>query len=393
MSLGLSKKLDLFGESPIRRISDMLEAARGDTEIISFGGGEPSLDPPVEMLDFLHDELQLDPHKICTYTTTSGLLQLRVEIADELQHHGISIKAENIVLTIGAAEAIYLATQALVNKGDEVVLFNPTYVQYEPCVVLAGGKVVWLPVRWQDNFQPPLEEVKKVLSKKTKAVILLSPDNPTGRILSKDFVKGICDLAEDKNFYIISDEAYKDMLYTGKHYSPSLYTDKAITCCSFSKEASIPGFRAGYAYSQDKDVMKGIIKIKQFVTLCSSLPSHVMLTRFYQHKIRETYLKEIVIPTYKRRRDVMVKALKEHLPEAGFIPPQGAFYLFPDMSAYLKNMDDEKFSNDLFKRKKVVVVPGHYFGSYGKNHVRLTFVTETEERIEQGIKRMAKFSS
>lgn len=398
MSLELSNKLGLFKESPIRKIADMLEAARKDPQIISFGGGEPSLDPPLEMLDFLHDELRLDPHRVCTYTTTSGLLQLRIEIADDLKREGVDVSQENIVLTIGAAEGIYLACRALINAGDEVLLFNPTYVQYEPCVVLNSGKVRWLPVRWQENFQPDLETVKEAISRKTKAIILLSPDNPTGRILTKDFVKGISDLATDKDFFIISDEAYKEMIYEGKHYSPSLYTENAIVACSFSKVASMPGFREGYVYCQRRDVVKGIVKIKQFVSLCSVLPAQIMLTRFYQQKIKDKYLKEIVIPTYKKRRDVMVEALKKNLPMAQFAKPSGAFYIFPDMLKYLENvgcdgklLDDEKFANELFKKEKVVVVPGHYFGPYGRGHVRFTFVTEPEERIKEGIERIARF--
>jgi len=393
--IDLARRLESFVESPIRRIADLLESAHGDPSIISFGGGEPSLDPPLELLDWLHDELALDPHRVSTYTSTAGLLQLRSELAYELGRSGVKIDASDIVITIGATEALYLAIHAVVNPGDEVILFDPTYVSYEPTVTLAGGKVRWVATSARENFEPDIEDVKAAITPRTKAIILLSPDNPTGRVLSESFVKAIADLAQDKKFFIISDEAYKEMLFEGRHVSPAEFSDKAIVCSSFSKVASIPGFRSGYLYTKNSDVIKGVMKLKQFVSLCSVLPAQVMLTRFYQHGLHQKYLREVVIPTYRKRRDVMTKALRELLPDAYFSPPQGAFYVFPDFSSYTKHLglNDESFADELFKRSKVVVVPGHYFGASGKNHVRLTFVTEPEERIVEGLERIAKFVS
>lgn len=393
--LDLAARLRLFKESPIRTIAEMLVKARGDPEIISFGGGEPSLDPPIELLDFLDEELRLDPHHASTYSTTQGMLGLRFEIADDLRREGVTTSPENIVITIGSTEAIYLALQALVNPGEEVILIDPTYVSYQPAAALSGARVRWVPTSVKKDFQLDLEKVKAAVTKKTKALVLLTPDNPTGRILAKDVVKGIANLATDKKFYIISDETYKDIVFEGAHHSPTKWTDNAIACCSFSKVASAPGFREGYLYSQRSDVIKAILKIKQFVSLCSVTPAQLMLTRFYEKGVKEKYLRQVVLPTYKKRRDVMIRETKKNLPEAKFVPPAGAFYLFADLSAYLKRarLSDGEFSDALFRKKKVAVVPGHFFGPSGERHVRFTFVSEPEARIKEGIERIVEFVS
>ncbi|MGA2791898.1 MAG: pyridoxal phosphate-dependent aminotransferase, partial [Candidatus Bathyarchaeia archaeon] len=253
-----------------------------------------------------------------------------------------------------------------------------------------------LPVSVEDGYQPNLELLKSLVTKRTKAVVLLSPDNPTGRIVRPDFVKGLVDLAVDHDFWIINDATYRDIIY-GKDNQPRITTlpgarERVISVGSFSKEASAPGLRLGYALGP-ADVIDGMEKVKQYTTLAPNTLSQNAMIRFLSDGVKERYLQNMVIPTYMKRRDCMEKAIEESLPEARTVRPEGAFYFFVDMRRYLKSMerDEEEFCNRLMSRKGVVVIPGSFFGEKGAGHVRMTFVSEPEQRIEQGVKRIGEY--
>jgi aspartate aminotransferase len=281
---------------------------------------------------------------------------------------------------------------SILEKDEEVIILDPTYLGYSEPIKLFGGRVRTVPVRVEDGYQPKIEDVKKVISPLTKAFILLSPDNPTGRVVTEDFVRKLVDLAVEHDFWIIFDAVYKHISY-GR---PTPWVDsfkgakeRTITIHSFSKEASIPGFRLGYA-TGPPEVIEVMEKLKQYISLAPDTPGQLAMIKFLESGIKERYLNEVVIPTYKRRRDFMYKCIQEYLPEAKTSLPEGAFYFFVNMEEYLKAMerDDEEFANRLLYRKSVVVIPGKYFGEMGQGHVRMTFVSEPEERIEEGLKRI-----
>jgi len=281
------------------------------------------------------------------------------------------------------------------NPGDEVIISDPTYLAYERVIKFIGAKPVPVPVKWQEDFQMFPEKVNEAVNSKTKAIITLSPDNPTGRMLDDKNFKGIVEIVEDKNLWLLTDDIYKYIFYEGKFTNSIAFGghDKTVTCCSFSKTASIPGFRLGYAYSTTEVVDK-MEKLKQYTSLCPSRPAQIVIQKLLENnaKIQDEYVSKTVIPTYRERRDFMAEALKKHLPDLGFSMPKGAFYFFVDISEELKKlgMDDEQFSNKLLEEKEVVVIPGKHFGSLGQNHIRMTFVSETEERINKGIEKMAE---
>ncbi|MEZ0346526.1 MAG: pyridoxal phosphate-dependent aminotransferase [Infirmifilum sp.] len=390
----LATRTQTIVSSPIRRIATLLDEARRKGDIISFGGGAPSLPPPPEVVDYLVENLKKSPQKTVAYGSTRGMLELRELIAQDLKKYwNVSYDPkEEIMIVNGGTEGIYLALGAILEPGDEVILIDPTYVGYAEPIRLFGGRVRHVPVRVEEGYQPSIEEVKKVVSPLTKAFILLSPDNPTGRIVTPEFVSGLVKLAQEYDFWIIFDAVYKHISY-GR---PTPWVDsfpgareRTITINSFSKEASIPGFRLGYV-TAPPEVLEAMEKIKQYVSLAPDTPGQIAMIKFYETGLKEHYLNEIVLPTYKKRRDLMYKLIMEYLPDAQTTLPEGAFYFFVNIQRYLEAMgrDDEEFSNRLLYRKSVVVIPGKYFGENGKGHVRMTFVSEPEERIEEGIKRM-----
>jgi len=393
----LAKKIRVVAKSPIRRITALLDEATNRPEIISFGGGAPSLPPAKEVVDEIIAQLQKNSLGASAYTGTRGRAELLELIGQDLKKYGgidVDPKKE-ITLTDGATEGILLALMAIVDPDDEVIITDPTYLGFPEAVKLVDGRIVRLPVCVEEGCQPNLEKLKKLVTKKTKAFILLSPDNPTGRVVEEERVKAIVDLASAHDFWIISDDTYKHILYEGEHVWVSKLPkawERTITLHTFSKEASLPGLRLGYAYGP-AEAIDAMEKFKQYTSLAPNAISQLALIRFLSGDLKERYLRDTVIPTYLERRNVMGEYVRRYLPEAKTVKPNGAFYYFVNMRAYLNpiGMSDEQFSEELVQRKRVAVIPGTYFGLNGKQHIRLTFVSEPIHRIEQGLKKIGEF--
>jgi len=394
---GLASRLEHVRKSPIRRVAAQLAEARKERDLISFGGGAPSLPPPKEVIEALIGRLQEEPQFSVSYGGTRGFLELRELISQDLKRYaGIEPDPANeIIVTDGATEGIFLALMSIVDPGDEVVIMDPTYLGFSEAIKLCGGRPVRLPVYVEEGFQPDVERLKELIGPRTKAIILLSPDNPTGRVVERERIKAVVDLAADHGFWIISDETYRHIIYEGEHtYTAALpgAWEHTITVCTFSKEASIPGMRLGFAYGPP-EVIDAMEKLKQYTSLCPSTPAQLAMMAFLRGDVKERYLREVVIPTYKARRDVMGKLLAELLPEAKTVKPAGSFFYFVDIRAYLADMgiDEEKLCDELIERASVVAIPGGYFGDNGRGHIRLTFVSEPEERIAEGLRRLARY--
>jgi aspartate aminotransferase len=380
-------------------VAALLDEARERDDIISFGGGAPSVPPPKRFLDEFSRLLASNPLRSCGYTGTRGIPELRAAVADDVKKYG-EVEydpSSEIILTTGATEAIFSLLMSLVDPGDEVVVTDPTYLGYREMIELAQGTPKYLPVRVEDGYQPSVEALGKTVSKRTKAMVVLSPDNPTGRILSEVFAKALVDLAEDYDFWIISDDIYKHIIYEGKHVWISHFPrakERTITVCSFSKEASIPGLRLGYTLAPS-EIIDSMEKMQQYSTLAPDSLGQFALVKFLRENMKEEYLKRIVLPFYVTKRDFMGRMLQTHLPSARTVTPAGAFYYFVDIRSYLAklHMNEEEFAGRLLREKGVAVIPGRFFGDNGSGHIRLTFVSEPEERIEAGFKKIAEFIS
>jgi len=393
----LSYRAGMIRLSPIRQVAMLLDEARKRGDIISFGGGAPSVPPAKEVIDYMCDLVKNDSLRACGYTGSRGRMELRNLIAQDVEKHGGLEYApeKQIIVTDGGTEAIFSALMAILNKNDEVIITDPTYLGYSESVKLAGGRIKTLPVTVEKDYQPDIEDLKRIISNRTKAFVLLSPDNPTGRVIDKGFAKGLIDLARDRDFWVISDDTYKHIIYEGEHVwissLPGAY-ERTILLCSFSKEASIPGLRLGYALGPT-EVIDAMERIKQYTSLAPNTIAQYAMVKFLSDDVKERYLSEVVIPTYRKRRDLMNECIKKYLPETKTVKPQGAFYFFVNMSAYLAKMErgDEEFANRLLYRKNVAVIPGSFFGPNGQRHIRLTFVSEPEERIEAGIRDVGEY--
>ena len=352
--------------------------------------------PRPELLNELDRLLKEEPLRSCAYTGTRGIPALREAVAGDVKKYGkVDFDpTSEIILTTGATESIFSTLMCLVNPDDEVIITDPTYLGYKEMIELAQGHAKCIPVRVEDAYQPTEEQLKQLVSKKTKAMILLSPDNPTGRIINESFVKTLIDLANEYDFWIISDDAYKHIIYEGEHVWVASYPgakEHTITVCSFSKEAGIPGLRLGYTLAP-KTTIESIEKMQQYSTLAPESIGQFALVNFLNHNIKEQYIKDS-IAVYVKKRDFMGSMIRKHLPLARTIKPPGAYYYFVDIRAYLSKIreTEEEFSKQLLLKSNVAVIPGGFFGENGKGHLRMTFVTESEERIQLGIEKMAQF--
>jgi aspartate aminotransferase len=392
----VSDRIDLLHISPIRRVASLLAEARKQRDIISFGGGAPSLPPPPEVLDEMIRALREEPKAACGYVGTRGLLELRRLLSDDFaRQEGTKYDPEKeSVITDGATEGVFTLLMSLLGKGDEVILTDPTYLGFREAAALAGGRVVSLPVDVEEGYQPDVEKLKAVITGETKVFVLLSPDNPTGRVVKDDFVKALVDLSVDHNFWILYDATYRNILFEGTYLKicslPGGY-DHVVVTGSFSKEAAIPGLRLGYVMAPPA-IAEAVEKIKQYTSLAPNTLSQMAMIKFFSDDVKQRYLKK-ALSTYRARRDFMAKCIREYLPEAKLSVPHGAFYFFVDLKHYLDDMkrDDKDFCNRLLERKSVVLVPGSYFGVNAANHARVTFVSEPEDRIEAGIKAVAGY--
>jgi aspartate aminotransferase len=392
----VSDRIDLLHISPIRRVAALLAEARKQRDIISFGGGAPSLPPPQEVLDEMIRALREEPKAACGYVGTRGLLELRRLVSNDFaRQEGTKYDPEKeTVITDGATEGVFALLMSLLGKGDEVILTDPTYLGFREAAALAGARVVPLPVNVEEGYQPDVEKLKAAITRETKVFVLLSPDNPTGRVVKDDFVKALVDLSVDHNFWILYDATYRNILFEGTYLKicslPGGYDHVTVTG-SFSKEAAIPGLRLGYVMGPPA-IAEAVEKIKQYTSLAPNTLSQMAMIKFFSDDVKQRYLKN-ALPIYKTRRDFMAKCIREHLPEAKLSVPHGAFYFFVDLKHYLDDMrrDDKDFCNRLLERKSVVLVPGSFFGANAANHARVTFVSEPEDRIEAGIKAVAGY--
>jgi len=354
----------------LSRIRKMFEVKGED--MINLGIGEPDFNIPegskMAIIDALEDGFT-------HYTPNKGIPELREAIAKKLKaDHNIKKDPDNIIVTVGASEALYMCTQALIDKKDEVLIPDPGFLSYDACVKLAEGKPIPIPLEGK-NFRTNPQTIESLINKNTKAIILNSPSNPTGAVMEKDDIKAIAELAEEKNLIIISDEVYEKIIYEKKHYSPGQFTENAIIINGFSKTYAMTGLRIGYLTGPE-EVIEELLKIHQYNTACA--PSISQAAALAALKGPQDVVDRMVAE-FRRRRNLMYRRLKGMGIECH--KPDGAFYMFPHVG------DETKFTKEALK-EGVVVVPGSAFGSNGKDHVRFSYATsynkikEAMDRIE-----------
>ncbi len=368
---------------PTTEFAEIMKLAEDSKDIVSLGPGEPDFITPKHILDFIRKNL----HKFTHYSTPQGRTSLREAIAKKLRKENkIDVDTDEIVVTAGSNEAIYVGLEATVDPGESVLVPNPGFLDYIPVIETLNGVPISIPLHESHGFELNMDVIKKHITPKTKVLIINTPSNPTGRILKKKTLEEIADVAVDKNLIIFSDEAYEKFVYgKTKHVSiASLNGMKnyVITFQTFSKTYAMPGFRVGYA-AGPKDLINAMVRLHMHNTICAPTVSQAaaeFALRSTQKPVKRMFNE------YNRRRKMIVKRVSE-IPQFSCQEPEGAFYLFPNITQ--TKMNSVKFSHFILKKAKVLVVPGTEFGKFGEGYVRLSYAT-SYEKIEEATDRIER---
>lgn len=372
--------------SGIRRFFDVAGTMKG---AISLGVGEPDFVTPYHIRSAAIDSL-LDGET--QYTPNRGLLPLRQEIAEYLSSRfQVSYDPEQeIMVTVGASEAIDLALRVCLRPGDEVILPDPGYVSYAPCVTFAGGVPVPVPTRAENEFRLTAQEIEAAVTQNTRALIFPYPNNPTGAVMNKEQMMEIAAVAQKHDLLVISDEIYAELTYAeGEKIAFSALPgmkERTILINGFSKAFAMTGWRLGYACAP-RDILYEMNKIHQYAIMCAPRQAQVAgLQALKKNKENGWEDVENMRRSYDRRRRVMLDALRKM--GLSCFEPRGAFYCFPSIQS--TGLTSEEFCTRLLKEYKVVCVPGDAFGASGQGHIRCCYATDLQRMLE-AFARMEKF--
>ena len=374
-------RVEQIPASGIRRFFDLVSGVEG---VISLGVGEPDFTTPERFREAAIRSIKDGKTK---YTSNYGIRPLREAIAEHTARlRRVTYDPDTEVLvTVGVSEAVDLALRATLNEGDEVIVADPSYVAYVPGIVLAGGVAVPVATGEEHDFRLRPEDVERVITPRTRAILLGFPNNPTGAVLTEEDVAGIARLAEKHDLLIYADEIYDRLVYGREHRSivslPRM-KERTIYLAGFSKSYAMTGWRVGYACAP-AEVIEQMMKIHQYTVMC--VPTAGQYAALEALRTGEDEVRRMVAE-YDRRRQVMWRRFNDlglHCFE-----PRGAFYCFPNITS--TGLSDEVFAERLLREEKVVVVPGGAFGERGRGHVRACYATSLE-KIEEAGDRIARF--
>lgn len=351
-------------------------------DVIDFTLGDPDVPTPKAICDAAYDAaINGKTH----YAPNAGLPALREAIAKQVSNEsGIEYSANNVSVTIGATEAVYMSFMACINRGDEVIILAPYWVQYENIVKLLGGKPVIIDT-FKEGFEPDLNAIFKAISERTRAIVVNSPNNPSGYIYKEAFLKELAEMASANNILIFDDEAYRSLVYDGEFPSIAKYCRKEdiVIINSFSKQFAMTGWRVGYVVA-DENFINSVVKFQQNIAVCVATPNQYAAIEAIKNA--EKYAGGIK-DVFQKRRDVLIRELSK-IEELTFQAPAGTFYAFIDISK--TGMNSKFFCFDLLEKQHVAVIPGVAFGETFDNYIRLAF-TLNEDKIIEGIKRIKEY--
>ncbi len=379
----LSKKVVTIEPSGIRKYFDIVSEMK---DAISLGVGEPDFDTPWHIRE--EGIYSLEKGKTF-YTSNSGLKELKMEICRYLSRRFdlyYDYERETVV-TVGGSEAIDIALRAMLDPGDEVLVPQPSYVSYVPCVVLAGGTPVIIELQEKDEFKLTKESLIESITDKTKVLVLPFPNNPTGSIMTREDLAEIVPLIIEKDLLVVSDEIYSELTYGSKHVSIAEFPgmkERTIVINGFSKSYAMTGWRLGYAVGPAV-IIEQMIKIHQFAIMCAPTTSQYAAVEALKNGDGDV---EVMREAYDQRRNYLVKTFNE----IGLtcFEPYGAFYVFPSIKSL--GMTSDEFATKLLLEEKVAVVPGTAFGGCGEGFLRISYAYSIDnlkhamERIERFVK-------
>jgi aminotransferase len=378
----LAERVRTVPPSGIRKFFDILASM---DDVISLGIGEPDFDTPRSIIEAGVESLR---EGRTHYTSNYGTLELRKALAEHLQRrYGVEYDPkQELLITVGASEAVDLALRATCDPGDEVILHEPSYVAYEPAIAFAGGTVVHVSTRFEDDFALDPAAVEAAITSRTKAIFLGYPCNPTGAVLPDAVQDELARIAERHDLLVYSDEIYDRLAYgTYRHRAFSALPgmrERTILIGGFSKAYAMTGWRIGWM-AAPAELIEGILKIHQYTIMTApTVAQDAALVAIVEGEPDV----ERMVAEYDRRRRLVVDGLNGMGLET--FEPRGAFYAFPRITS--TGLDDETFSRRLLEEERVAVVPGGAFGPSGTNHVRACYAT-SYERLEEALTRVDRF--
>ena len=379
----ISERAQVIPPSGIRKFFDLVLTMQ---DVVSLGVGEPDFSTPWNICE---SSIYSIEQGMTSYTSNKGLQSLREALSRYLdRHYQLTYDSEDeIVITSGVSEALDIAIRAIVNPGDEVLIAQPSYVSYAPCVTLAGGVPVPVECMENDRFRLNPETLKEKVTKKTKALMINFPNNPTGGVMRKGDLEAISDIVTDNDLLLISDEVYAELTYEGQHVAAATVGDlyeRTITLNGFSKAYAMTGWRVGYLCAP-KPLCEAALKIHQYVMLCAPVMGQVAALEAIRSAEDE---KNRMVNEYRLRRNMFVAGLNRiglpcHVPE-------GAFYAFPSVKE--TGLSDVEFAEGLLKEQRVAVVPGSVFGVGGEDHLRCAYAV-SRKNLTEALGRMEAYLS
>jgi aminotransferase len=381
MAFELSKKLSVIEISGIRRLFELASKMR---DVINLGIGEPDFDTPEHIKEAAKRALD---ENFTHYTPNVGIPELREAIAEKLRKdNGINVNPESeVIVTNGATQALTLSIIAILNDGDEVLIPSPTFVSYGAAVIFAGGVPVEVETKEEEGFRVNVEELEKHVSKKTKALIISTPNNPTGSILTRKNLEELADFAVNHNLIVISDEVYEKIVYDELHHSIAALNgmkDRTITVNAFSKTYAMTGWRLGYLAAPEQ-IVGEIVKLQMYTAVCAT--SFAQKAAVEALKGPQDFVEQMR-REYARRRELVYDRLNK-MPRLSALRPKGAFYIFPNIKA--TGMTSKEFSSYLIREARVATVPGSAFGRYGEGYIRVSYAT-SYEKLEEAMDRISE---
>ncbi len=375
----LPQKLEKITFSPIKEVAAKVDESRKKgIRIWNFSGGRPDLDTPAHIKKATQQAIE---DGLVHYTPSIGLSGLREAICRRYEEdYQLEIDPDEVIVTAGSTEAIYVALQAILSEGDEVLAPQPMYVYYDGWSLLGGGWLVTFPLLEKNGFSLSAEDVRSHISPKTKALILTSPHNPTGQVFEEEELTKVAEMAIKEDFFVICDDVYNRLLYdNAKHFPiaklPGM-KDRTLIIGSLSKTYAMDGWRIGYLISP-RHLMSRFLKMHQYTVNCCNtfvqIGAQVALSGS-QECVHE------MVKEFDRRRLLLLSYLDDlRIP---CVRPRGAFYVFPSISRF--GLTSKEFSDFLLNEARVAVVPGDSFGPGGAGFVRMAYCMSCEE-IEQAM--------
>ena len=377
----LSKTIKTIEPSGIRKFFDIVSEME---DAISLGVGEPDFDTPWH----IRDEGIYSLEKGRTfYTSNAGLKELKIEISKYLDRkYGMKYNYNHeIMVTVGGSEGIDMALRAMLDPGDEVIIPQPSYVSYEPCTLLAGGKPVIVELKEENEFRLTAEELEEAITPKSKILIMPFPNNPTGAVMELNDIEAIAKVVKEHDLYVITDEIYSELTYLEKHVSiaslPGM-KERCVLINGFSKAYAMTGWRLGYACAP-KEILSQMLKIHQFAIMCAPTTSQYAAVEAMKNGDADVVQMR---DQYNERRRYLLHRLKNMGLKC--FEPFGAFYIFPSIKEF--GMTSDEFATELLNSKKVAVVPGTAFGKSGEGFVRISYAYSIDD-LKTALGRIEEF--